>query len=89
MRFRNLTQDGAQAQTELESRDAYWMLVPSGWKVKKHKRDWECYKRIYFSKIYILMPYFALTAFMEEIVKKYNYPKSLKNSFNGLNKNLV
>ena len=39
MCFRNLTQDGAQAQTELESLDAYWMLVPSGWKVKKHKRN--------------------------------------------------
>ena len=79
MRFRNLTQDGAQAQTELESRDAYWMLVPSGWKVKKHKRSANVIREYrYFSKKYILMPYFALPAFMEEIVKKYSYPKSMK-----------
>ena len=65
------------------------MLVPSGWKVKKHKRNGNVIREdTYFSKIYILMPYFALPAFMEEIVKKYSYPKSLKNSLNGLNKNL-
>ena len=64
------------------------MLVPSGWKVKKHKRNGNVIREdTYFSKIYILMPYFALPAFMEEIVKKYSYPKSLKNSFNGFDKN--
>ena len=65
------------------------MLVPSGWKVKKHKRNANVIREDrYFSKKYILIPYFALPAFMEEIVKKYSYPKSLKNSFNGLDKNL-
>ena len=60
------------------------MLVPSGWKVKKHKRNANVIREDTSPKIYILMPYFALPAFMQEIVKMYSYSKTLKKSFNGL-----